>query len=298
MRPRVPDVLGLEGSTTGRQQSGELWLEVHFDFLGTTVRLLSANVEHLQHWCAVYTEFRVNQREADITIRISDAKSTSTPRGVTIETHDLVTLWDGRSPLMPPLRAAGLNQYIYLQGAATGRAGQAVLMVGGRRSGKTTLAAASAARGVRVLADDLVPLDPTDLLLLPWPKSLALPGEVLTELGVHPSLPGLIPFFTRSGELRWRVPPSALFGHDNKKRTPSEVAAVVFLEGHDEGPSGLRDVPAGEAFERLVRHLEMRPIDREMTADALVRLCRRVPCHALRQSTPAADAALLDALTR
>jgi hypothetical protein len=294
---RVHNVLGLEGAAAGQQQRDGLWLEVQFDFLGTAVRLLSANVGHLQHWCAVYSEFRVNHREPDVTIRVSDQASKVTPRGVTIETAESATLWDGRAPLMPPLRAEGLNHYIYLQAAATGRSGHAVLIVGGRRTGKTTLAAAATARGARLLADDLVPLDPTDLLALPWPKSLALPPEVLSELGVHMSTPGLVPFFTRSGELRFRVPPSALFGKQ-VARTPAEVAAIVFLESPDEGPAGLREIHAGEAFERLVRHLELRPEDRELTADALVRLCRRTPSYALRVSTSADDAATLDALTR
>src|SRR3954453_4759603 len=277
MRPRAPDVLGLEGPTTGRQQHNDLWLEVQFDFLGTTVRLLTANVDHLQHWCAVYSEFRVSHREPDVTIRVSDRVSKTTPRGVTIESDGIVTLWDGRSPLMPPLRTAGLNQYIYLQGAAVARAGHAVLMVGGRRSGRTTLAAASAARGARLLADDLVPIDPTDLLALPWPKSLALPGQVLTELGVHPNMPGLVPFFTRAGELRWRTTPTALFGN-HQVRVPSDVGAIVFLDGASQDVPGLRTLAAGEAFELLVRHLATRPEDREATTDALVRLCRRVPC--------------------
>jgi hypothetical protein len=294
---RTSDVLEVTGTAADRDHVEHLWLEVLFDFLGTTVRLVSANVEHLQHWCAVYSEFRVNQREADITVRISDRSSKMTPRGVTIETPDNVTLWDGRSPLLPPLRAPGLNRYIYLQGAATGRDGHAVLMVGGRRSGRTTLATACAARGVRLLADDLVPIDPEDLLAMPWPKALALPAPVLSELGVHPSMPGLVPFVTRGGELRWRVAPSALFGKQ-LTRVPTDVAAIVFLETDGDSIPGLRDVLAGEAFERLVRHLETRPEDRELTADALVRLCRRVPAFALRLNNPTDDAALLDALTR
>jgi hypothetical protein len=294
---RAPDMLEVNGTAAERDHVEHLWLEVLFDFLGTTVRLVSANVEHLQHWCAVYSEFRVNQREAEITVRISDRASKMTPRGVTIETPDNVTLWDGRSPLLPPLRAPGLNRYIYLQGAATGRDGHAVLMVGGRRSGRTTLATACAARGVRLLADDLVPIDPEDLLAMPWPKALALPAPVLSELGVHPSMPGLVPFVTRGGELRWRVAPSALFGKQ-LTRVPTDVAAIVFLETDGDSNPGLRDVPAGEAFERLVRHLETRPENRELTADALVRLCRRVPAFALRLNNPTDDAALLDALTR
>ncbi|MFL6240302.1 MAG: hypothetical protein ACJ735_12505 [Actinomycetes bacterium] len=290
-------MIELTGIPTQRGQLEDLWLEVMFDFLGTTVCLVSANIEHIQHWCAVYSEFRVPRRSADVTVRVSDRVSKIAPRGVTLETGESISVWDGRAPLMPPLRAPGLDRYIYLQGAATGRAGHAALMIGGPRSGRTTLATSSAARGARLLADDLIPLDPDDLLAMPWPKALALPSDVLVQLGVDPSLPGLVPFVTRAGDLRWRIAPSALFGKQ-LARVPTDVAAVVFMEPTGQEPTGLSDVSPGEAFERLVRHLEVRPVDRERTTDALVRLCRRVPTLALRPSTPADDAALIDALLR
>jgi hypothetical protein len=291
-------VIEVEGADTRRDRASELWLEVQFDFLGTTVQLLSANVEHLQHWCAVYSEFRVSQRSPDITIRVCDAAASFAPRGVTIETPDGISLWDGRGPLLPPLHAPGLNRYVYLQGAATGHSGHAVLIVGGRRSGKTTLAMASAAGGARLLADDVVPIDPDDLLALPWPKALALPASVFEMLGLHASMPGLVPFVTRAGDVLWRVAPSTLFGR-RLSRSPADVAAIVFLDSdREDGGSGLIPVAPGDAFERLVRHLEVRPGERERTADALVRLCRRVPALALGRGDPAEGAALLDELIR
>lgn len=286
------------GAETSRDRANESWLEVQFDFLGTTVQLLSANVEHLQHWCAVYSEFRVSPRTPDITIRVCDAAANFAPRGVSIETSDGISIWDGRSPLLPPLDAPGLNRYVYLQAAATGHSGHAVLIVGGRRSGKTTLAMASAAHGARLLADDIVPIDPEDLLALPWPKALALPASVFALLGLEASMPGLVPFVTRGGELLWRVAPSALFGR-RLARSPADVAAIVFLDSDSsDGDRGLTPLAPGDAFERLVRHLEVRPGERERTADALVRLCRRVPALSLRPGRPAEDAALLDELIR
>jgi hypothetical protein len=289
-------VIDLTGATAKTARPDGLWLEVLFDFLGTTVRVLSMNVEQLQHWCAVYGEFRVPHREADVTIRVNDPTPSTFPRGVTIEDGERICLWDGREPLMPPLRQGRLSHWLYIQAAAVGRNGHSALLVGGRRTGKTTLAIACAARGARLIADDMVPLDPDVLLALPWPKSLALPSSALEAIGLDPSRPGLVPFETRAGELLWRVPPSTLFGRQ-VSREANDVAALVFLEPPGRTPPGLMELPSGEAFERLVRHLEVRPADGAAAADALIRLCRQAPAYTL-SCDPADGAALVDEFLR
>jgi hypothetical protein len=269
--------------------------ESSYDFLGTRVRVRSAIVDVVQYWNAVFAEFRtVQDGDAHVTVCVQEWPGCAP--SVTVSEGFATLAWDGHEPLMPPLRRGGMDRWLYLQASAFGRDGQAVLVLGGPGSGKTTIALAAVARGASLVADDVVPLDPGDLLLLPFPKSLRLRQEVLGLLGIPRSHPSVAPFRTRSGAVEWRARPTELIGR-RSARTASDVAAIVLLDADErDGTARLRRLSDGETFEALVRHLDQRPRSSETATDALVRLCRRVPGYALTAGPPPETAALLDEL--
>src|SRR3954453_23311766 len=228
---------------------------VLFDFLGTVVRGWSANLEQVQNWCAVYSDFRGASRAADISVCVHEPNPTFRQRVATIEAPGRSRMWNGREPLLPPLREPGLDRYVYLQAVAIGRLGHAVLVVGGEEATRTSLALSCAVRGASFLGCELVPVDPEDLLALPWPKSLALDEEALAVLRISPTHPGLIPFRTRAGELRYRGAPSAVLPQRTCDVAADIAAVVILTPERRNGPVAISPVTEVEAFEWLLRHL-------------------------------------------
>jgi hypothetical protein len=273
-------------------------VEAMFRFLGTDIRVESASVGLLQHWTAVYGAFRVAPGPAEITVRVhgdGDSDNAPAPGRVTIERDGVRQLWRGHGPVLPPLDTPPLNQWTYLRGAAVSRAGHAVLLLGDPGAGKTLLALSIAARGARLLADGLLPLDPADLLVAPFPEALRLGGEELAQLSIDPAHPALVPFRTTSGTIRWRADPGRLLG-PRAARVTAEAAAIVFLQPGPATPAGeprLEPLPAGQVLPRLYRHLH-RPDDPNATASIPPRLCRTVPAYTLTVGAAAATAQLLD----
>ncbi len=69
---------------------------------------------------------------------------------------------------------------LWLHGAAVGVHARAVLIVGPRGSGKSTLSTALCARGATFLSDDVLPIDPDGFTVHPFPRSPEVrqdPGE-------------------------------------------------------------------------------------------------------------------------
>jgi hypothetical protein len=277
---------------------GPRTVEAMFRFLGTNIRVESASVGLLQHWTAVYGAFRVAPGPAEITVRVhgeGDGDNLPAPGRVTIERDGVRQLWRGRGPVLPPLDTPPLDQWTYLRGAAVSRAGHAVLLLGDPGAGKTLLALSIAARGARLLADGLLPLDPADLLVAPFPEALRLGGEELAQLSIDPAHPALVPFRTTSGTIKWRADPGRLLG-PCAARVTAEVAAIVFLQpvpADRAGEPRLEPLPAGQVLPRLYRHLH-RPDDPNATASIPPRLCRTVPAYKLTVGGATATAQLLD----
>jgi hypothetical protein len=260
---------------------GPVELEMHFRFLGTDVRVVSASVGLLQHWATVYGAFRVMPGEAAITVRV--------------ETRDGRRALDGDDRLLPPLATPPLDRWLWLRGVAVCRAGQATLLVGGPDAGGTPLALSLATRGQTLLAADLLPLDPADLLLAPFPRSVRLRRDELSLLAVEPAHPALTPFRTWSGAVEWQADTRLLLGQ-RPGRAAAEVAAIVFLEAAAGGEPRLSPLAADEAAHRLRAGLAQPPADGALAERALARLCRQAPAHVLVSGPPAATGELVDHL--
>jgi hypothetical protein len=175
-----------------------------------------------------------------------------------------------------------------------GRAGQAVLVLSEPSAGKTLLSVSMLARGAWLLADEIVPLDPEDLLVAPFPKALLLDREALGLLGIDLAHPALVPFRAATGEVEWRAEPQVLLGA-RASRVAADAGALVFLEGaHANGRPRLAPLTRREALERSCAQLHRVPARFQTGMDALVRLCARTPTYTFTPGTPESSARLLD----
>ena len=88
-----------------------------------------------------------------------------------------------------------------------------MLLLSEQRPGRTLLSVAMLTRGAWLLADEIVPLDPQDLLVAPFPKALILDREALGLLGIDLAHPALMPFRSSLSShwpfLSWRPRTSA-----------------------------------------------------------------------------------------
>lgn len=298
---------GDNGPLTGDEPS----VQAMFEFLGAKIHVISASVGLLRRWATLYEAFRTRPGLADVTVVVGCNSDTDEPRPgeAVVIVGDVVKPWNGTEPLFPPLWVPPLDRWLHLRGTAVGRAGQAVLLLSRPNAGKTLLAVALVARGAWLLADELVPLDPADLLVAPFPKSLRLRREALGLLGIDLAHPALLPFRAGDGGIEWRAEPGGLFGA-RSSRVAADVGALVFLEprgnangDRDRDRDGAEDATATarlerlrprEALARLAAQLHRAPKDFQAGMEAMVRLCDRAPAYTLVPAHPAASARLLD----
>jgi hypothetical protein len=291
--------------------SGEPSVQAMFEILGAKIHVISASAGLLRRWAELYEAFRTRPGAADITVAVGCRSDTDGPRPgeAVVIVGDAVKPWTGAEPLFPPLWVPPLDRWLHLRGTAVGRAGQAVLLLSRPNAGKTLLAVALVARGAWLLADELVPLDPADLLVAPFPKSLRLRREAMGLLGIDLAHPALLPFRAADGEIEWRAEPGGLLGA-RSSRLAADVGALVFLEPRDNANAnrggdrdGAEDAGAmarleplrpREALARLAAQLHRVPKDFQAGMEALVRLCDRAPAYSLVAAHPAASARLLD----
>jgi hypothetical protein len=264
-----------------------------FRFLGTDVVVESASVGVLQDWTARYGAFRVQPGPPEITVRVHDHDAGGpVAGGVTIERGG--RRWDGAGEVLPPLATPPLDRWLYLHGAAVGRAGQAVLLLGPPHAGKSLLALSVVARGAKLLADGLLPVDPDDLLVAPFPEALRLHRMELAALAIDPAHPALVPFRTPAGTVQWRADPQGLLG-SRAARVSADAAAIVFVDAAAATAPCLESLPADQALSLLAPRLYGPPARLEDPAwQVLTRLCEQVPSYRLRAGPVAAAARLLD----
>jgi hypothetical protein len=270
-------------------------VEAMFRFLGTDVRVVSASVGVLHRWTDAYGAFRIQPGPAAITVRVhGEEDAAPSPGEVVIESGGLRREWQGTSTVLPPLATPPLDRWTYLRGAAVGRAGHAVLILGGARVGKTLLALSMVARGARLLADGLLPLDPGDLLLAPFPEALRLRREELASLGTDPAHPALVPYRTATGSIEWRADPVDLLGSRAGGAAAGAVTAVVFLQASGLDEPRLDPLPPGQMLQWVERHLHRPAPDPERARKVLARLCQTVPAFTLTAGPPDWTARLCD----
>ena len=270
-------------------------VEAMFRFLGTDVRVVSASVRVLQEWTARYGAFRVLPGPPEITVRVhrEDAPLPHLARSPSSERPPRT--WR-RRPVLPPVTTPPLDRWTYLHGAAVGRAGHAVLLLGEPGAGKTLLALTLVAGGANLLADGLLPLDDGDMLLAPFLEAIRLRRDELEQLAIDPAHPALAPARTPSGTVEWRADPPGLLGQ-RAARVAAGIAAVVFLQaGASARQPRLEPVAPAVALQRLQRSLHRPAPDPGRTRPALARVCQQVPAFALTAGPLGQTARLVDEL--
>jgi hypothetical protein len=159
-------------------------------------------------------------RRSDTGYRVTSATGVSARR----EKLGMAIRWARQQVTEGFIRARG--DLLWMHGAAVGRGSGALLLPGRRGQGKSTLATALCARGWSFLTDDLVPLDPASLRIIPFPRV----PEVREDPGEDHPVEWLNRAPKRTFDIRKHISPEAL-----------TVAAIVFPRARRGGAVGALD---------------------------------------------------------
>ncbi len=172
--------------------------------------------------------------------------------------------------------------------------GKGVLMMGGKGSGKTTLALALAARGCSFLGDEMGALRLDSLEVVPMRRSVSIRSGPLAAQ-VASVIAGLAATAERfpDGGPRLRTPIEALFPDNTARRVP--LAAIIFLRSRGRVA---RLEPVSPGLEPL-RHLTPLPstmwqVAQGARAVRLLALLEKTPCYWLDSGGPDSTADLLE----
>ena len=177
-------------------------------------------------------------------------------------------LFDGFAPFKPlPLDQAfpvfewGLNwcvanhmhNYLILHAAVVERGGRAVLLPAPPGSGKSTLCAALATRGWRLLSDELAIISPGDASLIPLPRPVGLKNAsiaVMREFAPQQVIGNETRDTNKGTVAHMRAPLPSVERAD----TPARVGWVVFPKYQNGAPPWLEPLGKADAFMQLVQN--------------------------------------------
>lgn len=175
---------------------------------------------------------------------------------------------DGRSLFEPfpvdtafPLFEWGLNwcvgqrchQYLMFHSAVLERNGRAMLLPAIPGSGKSTLCAALAFRGWRLLSDEFGLFDLASRCLAPFPRPVALKNESIDVIRRFAPEAVLGPLFpkTRKGTVAHLRPPAAAVQRMGEAVRPAWVVFPKFVKA---APVSIHPVSKAQAFLRLAHN--------------------------------------------
>src|SRR5262245_45511271 len=188
------------------------------------------------------------------------------PRGLRDWLRPQVRFWfDGQSPFQPlPLGQAFAmfewcfnwcisscaNQFLIIHAAAVERNGCAVILPGPPGSGKSTLCAALAHRGWRLLTDELVLISLETKRVIALARPIALKNESIEVIGKFVSGATFGPESrdTLKGRVIHLRPPAESVLRMNETATP---AWLVFPKYSGDQAAAARAIPKGQAFMRF-----------------------------------------------
>ena len=176
--------------------------------------------------------------------------------------------FDGVQPFAPmPLRLSvpllewGLNwciagqshQYLMIHSAVLERGGSAILLPGSPGAGKSTVCAALAWRGWRLLTDELALIRPRDGHILPLPRPVSLKDdsiEVIRRVAPEAVLGPLWPD-TKKGTIAHMRPPADAVARADETAQPAWVVFVKYRAGE---PAVLEPLSRARAFLRMAEN--------------------------------------------
>jgi HprK-related kinase A len=173
--------------------------------------------------------------------------------------------------------------YLMLHAAAVERGGNAMLLPASPGDGKTTLCAALAHRGWRLLSDEFGLIRPGRPCVLPLPRLMPLKNESIAVMRafapdafVGPSIPG-----TRKGTVAHLRPPKESISRAGESAVPRWVVFPRWVGG---SPLMLEPVARGEAFMQLATHAFNYEVLGEAAFEAVRGVIEQSDCYRLQYS--------------
>jgi HprK-related kinase A len=241
----------------------------------------------------VYSAFPVTEAEGffDVTTRLAR------PPGIRRYLGPQVSFWlDGEEPFEPfpadthlPLLEWGMNwaianrcnRHLLLHAGVVERDGLAVLLPALPGSGKSTLTAALANRGFRLLSDEFGVVRLSDAALLPLVRPTALKNEsieVMRRFAPNALLGPLFPK-TRKGTVAHLAPRAESVA---KRNDPARAALILFPNFTRGAEIALEPIPKSRAFLKLSTNSFNYELLGPEAFDAVTKLVSACECWRLR----------------
>ena len=186
-----------------------------------------------------------------------------------------------------PLLEWGLNwcvtthchQYLIIHSAVLERHGRALLLPAPPGSGKSTLCAALAARGWRLLSDELALLERSGRCVVPMPRPISLKNrsiDTISRFWPDAAIGEIVPDTLKGAVAHVRPPADSV-----RRAEECPAPAWVVLPRYENGAATrLAKLPKCEAFMRLVDSAFNYSVHGRAGFDTLVELVDRSDCYA------------------
>lgn len=193
--------------------------------------------------------------------------------------------------------AGHAHHYLLLHAAVLERNGHAIVMPADPGAGKSTLTAALALHGYRLLSDELAVIDRDSGLLLPLARPVNLKNQSidLVRRWSAQAVLGEPAHDTHKGTVAHLRPPAASVGAIDQ---PARPAFVIFPRWQAGEPARLTPRPRADAFLHAAHHAFNYELLGSTGFDLMAGLIERSECHDFRYSELADALAVFDALTR
>lgn len=170
------------------------------------------------------------------------------------------------------------SQYLLLHAGAVAHRGAGMLLCAASGSGKSTLTAGLVAHGFQYLSDEIAVIDPDDLLLFPYPRSICVKEGSRASLQPHfPQLTTADVQHRFGGEPVWYLQPP----FERWCTNPVPVRFVIFPRYIEGAPTELTEISRSTAAEHLVRQSFTGDALGAQGIGAIVRLLQGADCFTL-----------------
>jgi hypothetical protein len=189
------------------------------------------------------------------------------------------------------------NHRLVLHAGVVEREGFAIVMPALPGSGKSTLTAALATRGWRLLSDEFGPIDATDGTMIPMLRPVALKNESIDVIRrfapdavLGPDFPG-----THKGTVAHLAPDARSV---SMRHTPAQPVAVVFPRFEQGVEPRTEALPGAFSFTKLAGNSFNYSLLGPLGFASLKRLVQSVPCYRIAYGSLAQAVEIVESLHR